>query len=1058
MRSNLTLTLIIIIIVSSGAYSQDNLITLNETNTEVKEILGKIENQSNIRFFYSEDLLNLNNRIDVSYTNTPLNEVIENILSDLDLIYKIFNENLVVISSKEFSLYPIKVSGRITDKYNFPLPGVNIFNKSTNNGTISDLDGFYSIIVHSEEDILSFSYVGFLSIDKEVSDQSVINVILYEDVKTFDEVVVIGYGTQKKKDITGAVASVPKERFRQLPNNNLAEVMRGSLPGIIIKQNAASAEEDNQTILIRGRNSILADNSPLIVLDGMPYLGRISEINPTDIASIDILKDASSAAIYGSRGANGVILISTKQGKKGKPRLSYDGYFGLQAVSDYPKPLTGPEFYEFKKIRDPNSITPSEEANYQNGIWTNYPELVLNTGFRQQHTLTLSGATETFNYYISGSFLNVDGITMNDRFGRFSFRNKMKVKLNNWLTISSNTSLVNSDRSGIAPSWRHVWVSNPLTVPYDEMGNISIYNWPEQPDNTNPLNWKLVHNTDITYKVISNNYLDLTIPFISGFSYKLNTGVIYRFDKADIYWPRTTKRGFEAGGSASASSQNTTRWLFEHIFDYSKSFQNHNIFLTALYSAQEDNWQSRSISGNGFPNDLLATYQLNVAAKLSSSDDYRREALVSQMLRMNYNYDNRYLFTLTGRRDGFSGFGQNNKYGFFPSLAMGWVVSEESWFTNRLSLSDLKLRVSYGKSGNHAVGPYETLSRMEENSYLDGSITAPGYFPFKLGTPDLGWESSTSLNVGIDFSILKNRIQGSLDIYSTKTNDLLLNRSISSVHGISHITQNVGKTKNQGIEILINSSNIVTSEFNWVSKINFSYNHNQILDLYGTKQDDLGNEWFIGYPIRVVFRNEFDGVFQEGDDIKNSAQPDAQPGYAKVVDQNEDGKIDAEDRIIHGQLDPKINWGINNTLSYKGFSFYFLVYGLHGHVDANDLLVDYVWGDVRLNTTRKDWWTPENPTNEYYKNEVGANSYTTRIVEKKGFVRIKDVSLSFTLPSDLLSRLKLINAKIYLTARNLGVFTNWTGWDPELEWAGDNPPVPRQPMQREYLIGFTVDF
>jgi TonB-linked SusC/RagA family outer membrane protein len=723
-----------------------------------------------------------------------------------------------------------------------------------------------------------------------------------------------------------------------------------------------------------------------------------------------------------------------------------------------PKPLTGAEFYEFKKIREPNSITPSEEENYQNGRWTNYPELILNPGFRQQHTLTLSGATESINYYISGSLLNVDGIAMNDMFDRYTLRNNIEIKITKWLTYGGNTQLAFSDRSGIVPSWRHVWAANPLTVPYDEKGNLIIYHWPEQPDNTNPMDWKEVQNSDITYKVISNNFLNAAIPFIDGLSYRLNTGLIYASDKEEIYWPKTTKRGFEQGGSAFASNQNSFRWIIENIVGYSKSFENHKFSATAIYSAQEDIWENRSLSANGFPNDVLTSYQFNLAAKISPSDDYHREALVSQMLRINYNYGNRYLATLTGRRDGFSGFGQNNKYGFFPSLALGWVVSEESWFTNRLSVSDLKLRASYGKSGNQAVGPYETFSRLVEDSYVTGSISAPGYLPSKLGTPYLGWESSNSLNVGIDFTFLRNRIQGSFDLYSTKTNDLLLNRSISSVHGISQITQNVGKTKNQGIEILINSNNIITSEIRWSSNFNFSYNHNEILSLYGTKVDDIGNKWFIGQPIRVVFMNEFGGVFQPGDDIQNSAQPDAQPGYAKVVDQNRDGKIDEDDRIIHGQLDPKISWGLNNTISYKNFSFYFLMYGLHGHVDANDLLVDYVWGGVRLNTTRKDWWTPENPTNKYYKNEVGANSYSTRIVEKKGFVRIKDVSLSFTLPSDLLSRLKLINAKIYLTARNLGVFTNWTGWDPELEWAGDNPPVPRQPMQREYLIGFTVDF
>ncbi len=491
----------------------------------------------------------------------------------------------------------------------------------------------------------------------------------------------------------------------------------------------------------------------------------------------------------------------------------------------------------------------------------------------------------------------------------------------------------------------------------------------------------------------------------------------------------------------------------ENILTYKTDFGSHSLFATAVYSIQSDEWQSEETDMEKFPNDLLTWYAGGQAGLIKPSFDYIKSQLISQMFRLNYTYLSRYLLTLTVRRDGYSGFGADSKWGVFPSVALGWNLAEESFFPFKDLFSQMKLRASYGLNGNQAVGSYRSMGRMEEENYLSGSTTMPGYFPGTLGQQTLGWESSRSFNFGIDFGILNQRIIGDLNLYHTNTYDLLLNRTISSIHGITSILQNIGETQNQGIEFSVNSRNFVKQNFTWTTSANISYLKNKILDLYGDGLDDVGNSWFIGKPIRINYNYVFDGVWQL-DEAEEAAKWGSQPGYIKIKDVDKDTKITPADRQIIGQQDPNFLWGLTNTFTYKNFNLSVFMHGVHGVTKQNVLMDDeIVTSGVRRNTIVKKWWTPENFSNEWYMNDVDANrmaGVTTSIYENASFVRVKDITLSYDFSSALIRKIGGKRLTAYLTGRNLFTLTEWRGLDPELN---DQRSIP---LQREFVFGLQI--
>ncbi|MEX0685715.1 MAG: TonB-dependent receptor [Balneolales bacterium] len=1033
-------------------------INLKFANVPVKEALSALTEGSDLNLVYNNKLEVENNFITANFNQVSRADALIEVLYEAGLKHQLSSRgNLLITSVKALSSDAVilDIEGQITDaESGEPLVGVSILVEGTNQGTTTDIDGFYSMTVPDPEAVLIISYVGYLRQEIPIDGQNVINVALDPDAYSLEEMVVVGYGTQRRSDITGSVASVSRERLEMLPNVNISQAIQGSVPGVMVQTSTAGAAP-SEVLMVRGRNSITASNAPLIVVDGIPYNGQINDINPNDVESIEVLKDASSAAIYGSRGSNGVILVTTKEGDDGSPTVAYDGHYSTQRSNGYPDLMSGEEFYNFKNQREPGMITPTEQAAYDAGNFTDWTDMATRIGTSHQHNLSVSGGFQNTNYYISGGLLDVRGIAVNDNFQRLTNRINIDTEVMNWLTIGTRTQLSYDDQSGQPPS-SGIHRMNPLSSPYDAEGTFQMYPWPEDTYFENPLENTLFDDLDESFQLLTNNYLIVDFPFITGLNYRINTGVSRNLRDTGEYMNQSTATGFEEGGLANTRRTRGNNVVIDNILSYSTDIGVHNINSTAVYSYEQNKSTSNGLNSRGFPHDFLSWYSAPQAAVNSPSFSYNETVLISQALRLNYAYDNRYLLTVTGRRDGFSGFGSGKKWGVFPSLAIGWNMANEDFFPAKDLFSQFKPRISYGTSGNQGVGAYETISRLGANDIVANKETQPGYIPSVLGQDELGWESSTTLNLGIDFGLLDDRFSGDINFYHTNTEDLLLNRTISPVHGITSITQNIGETENRGIEFSLLSRNVVADNFRWTTSTNFSYVKNEIVDLYGDGLDDVANAWFIGQPIRVNYNYEMEGVWQS-DEASEATLWGAQPGYMKVRDVSEDGQINTDDRTIIGQQDPKALWGMTNSFSFQNFNLDIFVHGVHGVTKANVLMVDDVYPGVRRNTVKKNWWTPENPTNDFYMNDINAHPFQgdeseDMFYENASFVRVKDISLSYDLPRNVVGNMGLSRFRLYVTGRNLLTFTEWNGLDPELDEQRATP------LQREFVFGVNVGF
>jgi TonB-linked SusC/RagA family outer membrane protein len=953
----------------------------------------------------------------------------------------------------------VVVHGTVLDAAEQPVPGARVSVQGTTTSATTNAQGAFDISVPNSNATLVVAFPGLTTSVVALAGRTNVVVHLAASAVSLEGLVVVGYGTQAKSDVTGSVATVSAERLEDKAATTIEQALEGTVPGVSISTSGGGAEP-NTNILIRGRNSLTASNAPLIVLDGIPYEGSLAEIDQNSVASISVLKDASATAIYGSRGSNGVILITTKKGG-GPAKFNYSGYAGIQQITNVPHVMTGPEFATFKCDRLNGGVdcddvlTATELANLQAGNSTDWMDLAMRTGSQQQHNLSFSGGGENTRYYLGGSLLDVNGVAKNDKFDRYTIRANISSDVKDWLRMGMNTQMSYTDRSGISASFEDAFFMNPLTTPFNADGTQTLYPWAEDVFWSNPLQGLLVTDDNINRRVFTSDFVEVDLPFIEGLSYRLNAGLDFAVGKLGRYYGRNTQSGFEAHGRAVTEDNTRFDWTLENLLNYDRDFGKSHIGLTGLYSQQRNNVDENHLSSEGFPNDVLTYYQANLGALVTPSYVVSHSGLVSQMGRLNYDYDSRYLLTLTARRDGYSGFGANNKYGVFPSMALGWTVSNESFWPVDGPLNSLKLRASYGKNGNQAIPPYRTLARLDDESYIENGVTLPGFIPSSLGNPDLKWETTTSLNFGADFELFDNRIGGTIDAYKSNTSNLLVNRQISPVHGITRLYDNVGELQNTGVELTLSTTNVDGIDFGWKTDFNISANRNKIVSLYGGTADDVGSGWFVGHPIDVIYDYEFAGIWQQGEDIANSAQPDAVPGDVKSVDQNGDGKINPDDRVFLGQLDPSYTASLYNTFRYKDFSLSALFNTVQGIVRENGLLgVNLVQNDVRRNTIYREYWTPENPSNTVPRNSEKTNPLSVPFLENASFIRLKDVTLSYALPSDLADRIGSGPLRVYLTGRNFWTHTNWTGLDPEFS-NGNQRGIP---LERVIVGGINVQF
>jgi len=928
------------------------------------------------------------------------------------------------------------ISGTVLDENGAGLPGVTVVLKGTTVGTTTDGEGRFSLVVPdgTAAPTLAISSIGYVKQEIAVGSNATFSVKLAPDTQALNEVVVVGYGTQKRSDVTGSVVSVPQDRLERLPVANVAQALQGAVAGVQVTS-GSGVPGAQSSIQIRGVRSITANTDPYLIVDGVPFPGNLNDINTNDIASIEILKDASSTAIYGTRGSNGVILVTTKRGKNGKPQIRYAGYAGPEYMVQKLHPLSGPDYAakyeEFTRQRGltfasvPNL---GELENYRNGSTVDWMDLIKQQGFIQDHNVSVSGGTEDVKYFVSGDYFKQQGIVKGYQYQRISLRTNIDANLTPWLRIGTSAFYANNDDGGGRASLSLAQIASPYGNVYNPNGTYTIF--PQQPEQliNNPLLVLTTTRESRVNQLTGTGYAEVEPTFLSGLKYRLNATYSFRTYRFASYVGRA---GGDLRGTAQVVNDERPNYTVENLLIYNKDIGKHHFDLTALYSAQQNRYFTTTQTASGFINDQIGFNSIGSGSNtptLGSFDE--RRALVSQMGRLNYSYDSRYLFTATARRDGSSVFGANaDKYATFPSVALGWNVANEAFLRDNPLLNLLKLRFSYGTTGNEGIAPYGTITGNALLQYAYGGVSAVGVRANTIGNANLKWEQTTSANYAIDFAVLKNRITGTVEYYDAKTKDLLLARQIPIISGYGSILDNIGQVQNRGIELSLNTANVQKANFSWSTAFNISANRNKLLELYGTGADDIGNRRFLGKPLRAIYDYRKIGVWQTGEDVSKQ-DPSAKPGDLKFADLNGDGQITSLDREYQGSELPDYTAGLTNTFAYKGLSLRVFFQTAQGMLRNNGIL-NFLDLGGRLNTPQEvGYWTPQNASQD----RPGLNFYNTRgygYPSNASYTRLKDVTLSYSLPAPLVAHLHLGSISAYVSGRNLYTWTDWVGWDPE---------------------------
>lgn len=1002
---------------------------------------------------------------------------------------KVFSERILflllfVFVSAASAVAQITISGTVTDTKDEPMVGISVIIKNSTKGTVTDLDGKYTLSVPDSKSVLVYSFISYKTKEIIVGSQKVINVRLEDASAALDEVVVVGYGTQRKSDLTGGISTISSDKLAKIPAVSLGQRLQGQIAGLNVTSINNKPGED-ASFTVRGEKSLSGGNNPLIILDGIPFNGNITEIDQSSVDNISVLRDASSAAIYGSRAANGVILITTKKGKVGKPIVRYNGYVGFQQAEWLPDLRNGDEYIQLlkdfrKDTGDKDWDNPkawlqlSLLDNYENRRDTDWNKELFKTALQQEHQLSLSGATDATNYFVSLSYSNQDGIVKYTGYKKYAVTSNITQKIGSWLTIGANIQLLERDRGGKAPTFGYGFRMSPYGNVRDENGNYIRYPMSPETMYYSPFADQDAIIDDVSRAAYTNAYADIKLP-VKGLSYRANFGYSYRHREEGSYYGSTTMTGEPLGGSASIKNTSNGDWTWENIVRYDNTWGKHHLDLTGLYSAQKTNTNNQESKGEGFLSDANGYHNIGAAqGKKTISSSLEETALLSWMGRINYSFDRRYLLTLTARRDGYSAFGDNNKWALFPSVAGAWVISEESFFQNwnLKQLEYLKLRMSYGSNGNQAVSAYQTKTKLAQRDYIygnDGEFAGGLVANFTKGNPNLKWETSYSYNVGLDFNLFDSRLSGSVDYYDTRTKDLLMNRSVPVMNGYTTMMDNVGKTKNTGFDLTLNSVNINNEDFQWSSTFVLSGNWSKIVALKEDGKDDISNKWFIGQPIRVYYDYKVIGVWQESEKDE-AAKYKAVPGDAKLLDKDGSGTITADDRVIIGSKLPVWTAGLTNTFSYKNWSLSVFLNGVFDVTKENETVkFERQLFAKNVNYINKiNYWTPDNPSNEYTR--LGYNETKHTFYTKASYLRIQDVNLSYQFSQPMIKKIGLEALTAYVNVRNLYTFSGAKKYTTNIEqdkFSLDSPNIiiktgdtPRSsyPSPRVFIVGVNVTF
>ncbi|HMG89237.1 MAG TPA: TonB-dependent receptor [Chryseolinea sp.] len=997
------------------------------------------------------------------------------------------------------------IRGKVADESGAGLPGVNIIIKGTSSGTTSDAEGAYSLSVpsNSADGTLVYSFIGFTTQEQPINGRTTIDVSMEPDVQALSEVIVTGYGTQEKRDVTSSISSIKGEAIARIPTSNAMDALKGQIAGVDVLQNGGRPGQA-PTITIRGRRSLTASNDPLFVVDGIPMTAgtaTIADFNPADFASVEVLKDAASQAIYGSRGSNGVILVTTKRATPGTTKVNFSTSYGVTTPFKLIPMMNGEEFAQMKREAnrlnaagasgrtawgDVGSTIPSDAAVFNdavelnsvtNGLSTDWQDLIYQNGAQSNTQFSIAGGSEKSQVLVAFSNFKEDGLIEGVDYGRYTGRinadqfigNKIKIGVS---SLYSNSTTNNGSNSVIPEAVNQT----PLGLPYDANGNI-IFLPISDGIRSNPLS-ELVPGKRInefkTTRIFSSFFAEVEI--LEGLKYKFLIGLDhynYQIGNFEGQYTNTRKNGTPSAFLTKAEEYGYT---MENLITYNKSFGEHSFGLTFLQSAAEQEGNFTRTDVANLPYETMTWNNLGLGTVTGYQSNYGKYTLLSYMGRVNYSYKGKYLLQASMRWDGSSRLAEGNKWSSFPGISAGWRIKDEGFMSGINAVTELKLRASYGKVGNTSVNPYQTQGTLAPSLYDWNNADARGFRLDQIPNPDLSWEISESFDAGIDFGFFNGRLSGYLDYYHTSTGtSLILNRGLPPTSGYDRIVQNIGGTETTGYEVTLNGTIMDTpGGLKWTAEFNFGSLKEKIVDLAqrgpnGELVDDIGNGWFIGEPIRVFFDYEKTGIWQADEKDAAFALMDAYPGEIKLKDQDTDndgdgiidgpsGRITPADRKVIGNDVPKAYGGLSTKLEFKGFDLGIFFYYRLGFMINSQFSNDQATMQARYNNIKVDYWTIDNPTNEYprpNKNQENITNGTTLRYMDGGYIKLRNVTLGYTLPLSISERLKMTKLRFYVQAQNPIVWSNYKLFDPE---RAGNVTSGEMPSNQMWLGGINITF
>ena len=1054
---------------AENVYSQSAAISIEMNNATVEEVLNEIEMNSDYHFLYNNQLIDVDRKVSVKADADNIESVLHDLFDGTNVAYKIVNKQIVLGPKQDLSVAETAavaqtkvIKGNVVDKNGEPIIGANIRVKGTTVGTITDIDGNFILNVDNNAGVLEISFIGYKTQIVTLKEDTEFTIVLKEDTETLDEVVVVGYGVVKKSDLTGSVGSVTMDNVNKVGITSADRALQGQIAGVQVNARTGQPGE-NMMIRVRGSNSLTGGSEPLYIIDGMPIEEMSSDINPEDILSMEVLKDASSTAIYGSRGANGVVMITTKRGKEGRVSVDYNGYVGISQLrkkidllekSDYIAMVNEVSVNDGKGI----AITPEQAAILPNNDWQ---DLAYQTALTHSHQFSASGGNEKTKVYSSINYMNQEGIIKGSSYNRFALRINGDQKIADNVLLSANISYAygtknsaNTDADGGGSIAYQAMVMPPIQDVYDEDGNYTTFNgvpW----GGTNPVGVaEKFYNQTVNSRLLAN--IALSYDILEDLNLRINAGAEVNATENDRYIPIGISAAWgQLTGDASKSKSNYYTLINENILSYSKIFNNkHSLNLMGGVTFQSYQFNSLGGSATGFVRDIYMTNNLGVAdlpgIPSSEFSDYR---MVSFLGRVNYSYNNRYLMTVTGRYDGSSKFSKNNKFAFFPSAALAWRISEEDFMKEIDWISNLKLRASVGQTGNQSIRPYQTFAQLGTSTPILGNGKEIGFGLSSIANDNLKWETTTQTDIGFDLGFLNNRINLGFDLYWKQTRDLLYSATLPPSSGYSSMLRNLGRIDNYGFEIAINTINM-KGEVNWTTSLNISSNKSIVKDLgKDVKGNPIlridapiqGGNWFplfLGKTPFQLYGYEIEGIYQTDEEARLNGEATKRAGDYRYKEVDGKPGITTGDKTIIANTQPKLTFGFTNIINWKNFELSFLVTGSLGGDIVNEFNKYFTAVGGSWNV-RKDVWE-----NHWQEGKGGkyprASSYTKDLltfgdpnsswVENGSYVRFKDIKFMYTLPSKLFVGERKPNISIYLSGQNLITFTSYSHYDPEASW------------------------